>query len=87
MTAENLTVGDVARLLGVEDWHVRRVVDRLPTPVPRVGRYRLIPRSLLPAIDHSLRKHGWTPTTPPIDEPTTKRAKKPGRDATPAGQQ
>ena len=74
MSAEHLTVGDVARLFGVEDWHVRRVVDRLPTPVPRVGRYRPIPRSLLPAIAKSLRDHGWHPSTAPIDRPQPSRS-------------
>ncbi|MGD9857315.1 MAG: hypothetical protein AB7U20_20425 [Planctomycetaceae bacterium] len=64
--AENLTVGDVARLYGVEHWQVRRVVDRLGTEIPRVGRYRLIPKALLPAIATSLREHGWPPTIAPL---------------------
>ena len=61
--ANPLTVGDVARMLGVEDWQVRRVVDRLDVDVPRVGLYRLIPPELIQPIVAGLRERGWFPTT------------------------
>lgn len=59
MPRELLTVGDVAKLYGVQDWHVRRSVDRLGVELERMGRYRLIPRTLLPRIAAELQARGW----------------------------
>lgn len=70
--AEHLTVGDVARLYSVETWQVRRVVDRLDVDVPRLGRYRLIPRELLGEIAAALRDSNWLPS--PSTTPNTECA-------------
>jgi len=45
-----LTIGDVAEFYGEPDWKIRRIVDSLPDEIQRIGRYRLIPRDLLPKI-------------------------------------
>lgn len=64
-TAQQLSVGDVANLYGVETWKVRRTVDGLGIDVPRIGQYRLIPAALVPAIAADLRKRGWLIETVP----------------------
>ena len=46
----DLTVGQVADFFGAPDWRVRRIVDSLGIEIARAGHYRLIPRTLLPAI-------------------------------------
>jgi hypothetical protein len=46
----HLTIGDIAEFFGEPDWKIRRIVDALPDDIPRAGRYRLIPRDLLPKI-------------------------------------
>lgn len=46
----HLTIGDIAEFFGEPDWKIRRIVDALPDDIPRAGRYRLIPRNLLPKI-------------------------------------
>jgi hypothetical protein len=50
----NLTVGQLANLLGAPQWRIRRVVDSLECEVPRAGLYRLVPRNLIPAIAERL---------------------------------
>ena len=45
-----LTIGDVADFFDEPDWKIRRIVDALPDEIQRIGRYRLIPRDLLPKI-------------------------------------
>lgn len=61
-----LTTREVADLLGVEVWQIRRIYKsgNLPEP-PRAGLYRLIPRTDLPLIIDALRNRGWlsAPTT------------------------
>ncbi|MCA9109320.1 MAG: hypothetical protein KDA52_05205 [Planctomycetaceae bacterium] len=66
--SSQLTVGDVARIFGVETWQVRRVVDRLDVEIPRFGRYRLIPRVLLGTIAAGLRDSNWLPRQEDNDE-------------------
>ena len=56
--AHQLTVGDVAELLRVAPWQVRRAVDSIGVVLPRAGQYRLIPRGLVPAIEADLRAKG-----------------------------
>ena len=63
MSQNHLTVGEVARLYGVDDWRIRRIVDDLDAEIPRAGLYRLIPRALLAAIAIELRDRGWLPRT------------------------
>jgi hypothetical protein len=46
----HLTIGDIADFYGEPDWKIRRIVDALPDDIPRAGRYRLIPRGLIPKI-------------------------------------
>jgi len=65
---DHLTVGDVARLYAVDLWQVRRVVDALEAEIPRVGRYRLIPRELLGEIAADLRDRGWLPSQTTNDQ-------------------
>ena len=57
-----LTTREVAELLGVETWRVRRLYEagRLPEP-PRFAGHRAIPRETIPAIVDALRARGWLP--------------------------
>ncbi len=64
-----LTVGDVARFLGIETWRVRRAVDALPGEAPRVGAFRVVPRSRLPLLVDELRRRGWLPESKPESSP------------------
>ena len=52
----HLTVGQVAEIYQAPEWKVRRVVDSLDADLPRVGRYRLVPRAMLAAIGAKLQK-------------------------------
>ncbi len=63
MTADHLTVGDVASIFGAPAWKVRRIVDSLPEELPRAGNYRLIPRAMLPTIGSELQRSGHLPTS------------------------
>jgi hypothetical protein len=58
--ATHLSTGDVAELLGVAPWRVRRLFEDgdLPDP-PRIGLARAIPRESIPAIIDALRARGW----------------------------
>jgi hypothetical protein len=61
-----LTFGDVARELGCDTWHLQRIFERdakkgaLPTP-GRVGIYRVVRPSDMPAIARALREAGYLP--------------------------
>jgi hypothetical protein len=55
-TEPNITTGALAAELGVPVWRVRRAVDALAVQCPRAGLYRLIPRTLIPAIQALLEK-------------------------------
>ena len=46
----HLTVGEVAKIYAVPDWRIRKLVDSMGADIPRAGLYRLIPRTMLPAI-------------------------------------
>lgn len=56
--ASHLTVGEIAKIFDAPEWKIRRIVDSLPDEIQRVGRYRLIPRSLLASIALKLQRHG-----------------------------
>lgn len=56
--ASHLTVGEIAKIFDAPEWKIRRIVDSLPDEIQRVGRYRLVPRSLLAAIALKLQRHG-----------------------------
>ena len=51
----NLTVGQVADFFQAPEWKIRRIVDSMGTDIQRAGLYRLIPRSMLPAIGAKLQ--------------------------------
>jgi hypothetical protein len=53
--SSNLTVGQVAEIYAVPEWKIRRIVDSMGTEIQRAGLYRLIPRSMLPAIGMKLQ--------------------------------
>ena len=57
----NLTVGTLSRRFGVPGWRLRIVIDELGVEIPRAGGYRLIPESLLPAVEAALQRRGWLP--------------------------
>ena len=55
-----LTIGEVARRLGCDSWHVRRVYERgLMPPAQRVGRHRAVPLGDLPAMKKALLAAGY----------------------------
>jgi hypothetical protein len=58
--ANVLTIGTVARQLGVPTWQVRRVIERglVPEP-PRAGAYRIFSIADLPKIEGALRRAGY----------------------------
>ncbi|NQV22848.1 MAG: hypothetical protein HQ518_00650 [Rhodopirellula sp.] len=62
MHRSHYTVGDTARLFGVQLWRIRRVVDALDDQLPRAGQYRLIPADLLPVVAERLEERGWLTT-------------------------
>ncbi len=51
----HLTIGQVAKIFGVGEWRIRRIVDSLCPEVQRIGLYRLVPRSMLPEIGTKLQ--------------------------------
>jgi len=63
----HLTVGEIARLFSVPIWKVRRTVDRLPDEIPRAGRYRLVPSTLLVKIAAQLDRDGYAPKLQPAE--------------------
>ncbi len=55
-----LTTRDVAALLGVDEWRVRRVYEDGTLPEPsRLGGIRVLTGADLPAIIDALRDRGW----------------------------
>lgn len=60
----HFSTAQIAELLDVKPWRVRRLFDRniLPDP-PQVAGVRLVPRVMLPAIIDALRERGWMPAT------------------------
>src|SRR5262245_32305485 len=60
------TVGAVARRYGCPAWQIRRLFERgLLPPAARVGAYRVIAASDLPAVEDALRRAGYLPEAPP----------------------
>ena len=60
MDTENMTIGDVARRLGIPAWKVRRLFERgvLP-PARRVGIWRVISTKELPKVEKALQEAGY----------------------------
>jgi hypothetical protein len=53
---------DVASLLGVETWRIRRLYEDGTLPEPdRFAGKRVIPAAMVPAIVDALRVRGWLP--------------------------
>ena len=57
----HLTIGEVAEFYGIPSWKIRRVVDSLDGDIPRVGLYRLVPRTMLGTLAVELQRQGWLP--------------------------
>ncbi len=56
----DLMLGQAARRLGVDLWALQRLIERrLYGPVRRVGRYRVLGESELPAVEAALRAAGY----------------------------
>ena len=56
------TVGQIARLLGIDEWRVRRLFEDGTLPEPsRFGGKRVISAAEIPAIVDALRSRGWLP--------------------------
>jgi hypothetical protein len=53
--SSNLTTGQVAAIFATPEWKIRRIVDSMGPEIQRAGLYRLIPRSMLPAIGARLQ--------------------------------
>jgi predicted site-specific integrase-resolvase len=60
----DLSLGDIARLLNVKHWVIRRLFTdgKLPEPTRRVGRWRIFTSEDIPAIEEALRKAGHLPS-------------------------
>jgi predicted site-specific integrase-resolvase len=58
--ARSLTTREIADLLGVETWRVRRLYEDgdLPEPARFAGK-RVIPSSDIPAVVDALRRRRW----------------------------
>jgi DNA-binding transcriptional MerR regulator len=60
--APSYTTGALARHFGCEPWQIRRLFERgLLPPAQRVGAYRVIPASELPAVERALQTAGYLP--------------------------
>ena len=53
---DHLTIGELSDRLGAPEWRTRRAVDSLGVEIPRAGRYRLVPVSLIPAVEAAIGK-------------------------------
>ncbi|TWT33901.1 hypothetical protein KOR34_37370 [Posidoniimonas corsicana] len=61
-----LTTKQVAELLGVEPWRVRRLYETAALPEPgRFGGKRALPRSAVADVAIALRRRGWLPAVSP----------------------
>lgn len=71
------TTREVANLLGVAEWQVRRLYEShsLPEP-PRFGGKRAVPGESIPNVVDALRDRGWLPSPvqgrSPVDHPGQK---------------
>lgn len=55
-----ITLGTVARRLGVDPWKVQRCIQRgFFTPSNRLGHYRVIEEAELPAFADAMRQAGY----------------------------
>jgi DNA-binding transcriptional MerR regulator len=57
-----LPIGEVARRLGCEPWHIRRLIARGLLPEPgRVATYRVFREADLPRIQAAIARAGYLP--------------------------
>jgi hypothetical protein len=63
VSTEFFTVPQIAKHFRVDDQAVRRTVDGLGVPIPRVGLYRCVPGHLLERIRAELQRRGLLPET------------------------
>lgn len=54
----NQTVGEYARQHGYGEWMVRRAVDLLGVPIPRIGQYRALTPELEARLDAEMVRRG-----------------------------
>lgn len=65
MSGDVLTIGQLSETLtescpvAVPTWKARRVVDAIAPNLPRVVNYRVVPKTLIPAIVEELERQGW----------------------------
>ena len=64
MTIDFISTAEVANLLHVPSWRIRRLFEdgELTKPTRLAGR-RVIPMEMLPAIISALRRRNWLPTS------------------------
>ena len=62
--AEIFSTADIARLLNVPTWKVRRLFEEGTLADPaRIGNQRAIPREMIPEIIAALEARGWMPVS------------------------
>ncbi len=62
--ADVFSTADVAKLLSVDSWKVRRLFEDGTLPEPgRIGNQRAIPREMIQQITVALQRRGYMPTT------------------------
>jgi hypothetical protein len=67
-TLPYVSVGGLGDTLGVQSWRIARLFELgILSEPPRIGRRRLIPKSMIPLIVDALRTRGWLP--PSADDP------------------
>ena len=61
MVKAHYTTTEICELYHVSDWQARRAIDALGDVIPRAGRsrYRLVPASVLPAVEAELRRRNY----------------------------
>lgn len=73
-TPELLTTSQVAALLGVEPWRIRRLYEEgLLSEPQRLGGRRLVSSRDLPAVIDSLRQKGWLSSVTSANDPEARR--------------
>jgi hypothetical protein len=60
--SRDLILGEVAAHYGLPTWKIQRLFERRLLPAPRrVGRFRVVSESDLPAVEVALRQAGYLP--------------------------
>jgi hypothetical protein len=63
------SVGELADCYRIQSWRISRLFELgLVEEPPRVAGRRMIPHSLIPAIEEALRAKGWLPPIKPEGE-------------------